>query len=386
MGGVMTSDRVRHTLRLVCCLLTFSAQSADSAAQSAADIEASARHGRFQQAFLQTRAVVLVAPSLDGITHVRTLFARNPQIQEAGVAMIGGLIDAARTEQDLLGAQSELRYFTKLVNFVICDPDALAALQARFLAAASKLILDTGIPVTFESNLLADWAGTAGTPLDKELERRIYRNTMANIAARNPRDTPSVLMADRLFGYLLREPEARAEAFATLEKVEWEARDLDGPLRLVYPELVKKRRAALGLPELNSPAQNENREFGSSLPSNWKPPASAGADQYGSAINFDTRGVEFGPWVRRFIAQIRRNWIIPDAARSLRGHVSVSFNVHKDGTVTDIVVALTSRIEALDLSSFNAIGASNPTLPLPPEYPEEKALFTVTFYYNETPG
>jgi len=28
---------------------------------------------------------------------------------------------------------------------------------------------------------------------------------------------------------------------------------------------------------------------------------------------------------------------------------------------------------------------SNPTEPLPPEYPEPKAFFTVTFYYNENP-
>ena len=38
--------------------------------------------------------------------------------------------------------------------------------------------------------------------------------------------------------------------------------------------------------------------------------------QFGPAIQFDTKGVEFGPWVRRFIAQIRRNWFIPYAAMS----------------------------------------------------------------------
>jgi hypothetical protein len=29
--------------------------------------------------------------------------------------------------------------------------------------------------------------------------------------------------------------------------------------------------------------------------------------------------------------------------------------------------------------------ASDPTTPLPPEYPDDKAFFTVTFYYNESP-
>ena len=35
--------------------------------------------------------------------------------------------------------------------------------------------------------------------------------------------------------------------------------------------------------------------------------------------------------------------------------------------------------------AFGALASSNPTQPLPPEYPVEKAFFTVTFFYNEQP-
>jgi TonB family protein len=70
---------------------------------------------------------------------------------------------------------------------------------------------------------------------------------------------------------------------------------------------------------------------------------------------------------------------------SLRGHVSVSFNVHKNGAITDVAVVAGSAIDAFNNSSFNAIAASNPTVPLPPEYPSDRAFITVTFYYNETP-
>ena len=31
-------------------------------------------------------------------------------------------------------------------------------------------------------------------------------------------------------------------------------------------------------------------------------------------IQFDAKGVEFGPWIRRFIAQLKRNWLIPTNA------------------------------------------------------------------------
>ena len=110
-----------------------------------------------------------------------------------------------------------------------------------------------------------------------------------------------------------------------------------------------------------------------------------GGGEFGSAIQFDTKGVEFGPWVRRFIAQIKRNWFIPYAAMSLTGRVVVTFNVHKDGRITEVTVVGGSGIDAFNNSSFNAITASNPTQALPPEYPSDHAFFTVTFYYNETP-
>ena len=103
-------------------------------------------------------------------------------------------------------------------------------------------------------------------------------------------------------------------------------------------------------------------------------------------INFDSKGVEFGPWIARFVAQVRRNWFIPMAAMSMKGRVVVTFNVHKDGRITDVTVARPSSIEAFTLSARNAILASNPTVPLPPEYPDSKAFFTVTFFFNESPG
>lgn len=110
-----------------------------------------------------------------------------------------------------------------------------------------------------------------------------------------------------------------------------------------------------------------------------------GSGDFGPSIQFDTKGVEFGPWLRRFIAQIRRNWFVPYAAMSLRGHVVLSFKVHKDGSITDLQVMKPSAIDAFTKSSFNAIKLSNPTVPLPLEFPDDNAPFVVTFYFNETP-
>ena len=114
-------------------------------------------------------------------------------------------------------------------------------------------------------------------------------------------------------------------------------------------------------------------------------PQGGAPDQNFPSIQFDSKGVEFGPWLRRFVAQIRRNWFIPYAAMTMKGHVVVTFFVHKDGRITELKVVRPSSIDAFTNSAFNALAASNPTVPLPPEYPDDRAFFTVTFYFNEDP-
>lgn len=103
----------------------------------------------------------------------------------------------------------------------------------------------------------------------------------------------------------------------------------------------------------------------------------------GSAIQFDTKGVDFGPWVRRFVQKVKRNWFVPEAAFTFRGRVVLQFNIHRDGHITDVVIAQPSTVDAFNRAAFNAILGSNPVDPLPAEYPDDKAFFTVTFYYNE---
>ena len=108
-------------------------------------------------------------------------------------------------------------------------------------------------------------------------------------------------------------------------------------------------------------------------------------ERFAPWIQFDTKGVEFGPWLRRFIAQIRRNWFIPYAALSMHGNVQLTFYVQRDGTMTGLTVRRPSAVDAFTNSAFNALKSSNPTRPLPTEYPDDQAFFTITFYFNESP-
>lgn len=102
-----------------------------------------------------------------------------------------------------------------------------------------------------------------------------------------------------------------------------------------------------------------------------------------AAIQFDSKGLDFGPWLRRFEARVRRNWYIPMAAMTLRGRVTITFYVHKNGALTELEIVKVSGVDSFDSSAFNALKLSNPVDPLPAGYPDDKALFTVTFLYNE---
>lgn len=107
-----------------------------------------------------------------------------------------------------------------------------------------------------------------------------------------------------------------------------------------------------------------------------------GQAEQDAQISFDSKGVDFGWWLRRFVAQVKSNWFIPQAAMILKGRVVITMNIHRNGAITDVTVIDGSGHAALDAAAVNALRGSNPTVALPPEYPEDKVLFTVTFLYN----
>jgi TonB family protein len=158
--------------------------------------------------------------------------------------------------------------------------------------------------------------------------------------------------------------------------------DSTSGLTLPRPETAKPQARGPSTGVLAEAIRNVQKYAGQEAFNN---PQGGAPDANFPSIQFDSKGVEFGPWLRRFVAQIRRNWFIPYAAMTMKGHVVVTFNVHKDGRITDLTVVKPSSVDAFTNSAFNALAASNPTLALPPEYPDDRAFFTVTFYFNESP-
>lgn len=110
-----------------------------------------------------------------------------------------------------------------------------------------------------------------------------------------------------------------------------------------------------------------------------------GLTEQSADIQFDSMGVDFGPWLRRFKNQVERNWLVPSAAMTFKGRVVIRFNVLRNGVIRDLEVLQPAPIPALTNAALNALRLSNPTAALPPEYPAEMVLFTVTFHYYEDP-
>ena len=106
-----------------------------------------------------------------------------------------------------------------------------------------------------------------------------------------------------------------------------------------------------------------------------------GQAELGPDIQFDSRGIDFGPWIRRFRAQVYSNWSVPRSAMQA-DRVVVQFDLYKNGRISNVRVVRPSSVQGFNIAARNAIQRSNPTLPLPVEYPVEPVEFTVTFFYD----
>ncbi len=100
----------------------------------------------------------------------------------------------------------------------------------------------------------------------------------------------------------------------------------------------------------------------------------------------DPMGVDFKPYLTRILASVRRNWyaVLPESARLgiVRGRVTIQFAVVRMGSVSKLVIAGASGVEALDRAAVAGISASNPFPPLPPEFRGDQIRLQFTFLYN----
>ncbi|HTS12439.1 MAG TPA: TonB C-terminal domain-containing protein [Candidatus Limnocylindrales bacterium] len=100
-----------------------------------------------------------------------------------------------------------------------------------------------------------------------------------------------------------------------------------------------------------------------------------------------TDGVDFGPYINRLIATVRRNWyaVMPESAyMGEKGIVTLTFRINQDGSVPapDPILERTSGREPLDNAAMSSIRMSNPFEPLPSQFKRPYIELRFIFFYN----
>ncbi len=114
-------------------------------------------------------------------------------------------------------------------------------------------------------------------------------------------------------------------------------------------------------------------------------PPSAGRAQSKLQLLSDPMGADFRPYLLEVLQTVRRNWwaVMPESARlGRRGTVALQFAIAKDGTVTKVVFASNSGVDALDRAAVSSISMSNPFPPLPTDYRGNVIRLQLTYAYN----
>jgi TonB family protein len=101
----------------------------------------------------------------------------------------------------------------------------------------------------------------------------------------------------------------------------------------------------------------------------------------------DTRGVDFGPYMRRLHVTVEDHWypLIPEIALPpvmKRGRVIIEFAIMKDGSIQGLRIVGTSGDGALDRAAYGALTNAVPLPKLPVEFSGDYLLIRAAFYYN----
>lgn len=109
----------------------------------------------------------------------------------------------------------------------------------------------------------------------------------------------------------------------------------------------------------------------------------AGGD---ASFAFDSGGFDLSEWAELVKQKVRSNWVIPTAAlMGMKGVVSISLVVERDGTISYAEVVTSASVVSLDSAALNALKSSNPLPPLPSGFPKANLPGRFTFYYNVYP-
>ena len=118
------------------------------------------------------------------------------------------------------------------------------------------------------------------------------------------------------------------------------------------------------------------------------PSGGSGPLQMGPQILSDTMGVDFSAYLRRVVADTRRNWdpLIPEEVRPplmKKGMVGIRFTILPGGQIGAMTLETGSGDVALDKAAWYAITSEGNFPPLPKEFHGPQLELRFGFFYNE---
>jgi TonB family protein len=101
----------------------------------------------------------------------------------------------------------------------------------------------------------------------------------------------------------------------------------------------------------------------------------------------DTRGVDFGPYMKRLHVTVEDHWfpLIPEVAlppMMKKGVVVIEFSIMKDGSIQGLTVVSSSGDTALDRAAYGALMNAVPLPRLPTEFSGNFLKIRAAFFYN----
>lgn len=110
----------------------------------------------------------------------------------------------------------------------------------------------------------------------------------------------------------------------------------------------------------------------------------------GAEVLSDTQGVDFGPYLRRILADIKRNWdpLIPNEAEAplfKQGETFIRFTINPDGSIGAMHLDGSTHDDAINRSCWGSITSEGQFPPLPAQFKGPNLELRIHYLVNRTP-
>jgi len=108
----------------------------------------------------------------------------------------------------------------------------------------------------------------------------------------------------------------------------------------------------------------------------------------GAEVLSDTQGVDFGPYLRRILGDIKRNWdpLIPPEAESplfKQGETYIRFTINPDGTIKEMHLDGSTHDDAINKSCWGSITSEGQFPPLPAQFKGPNLELRIHYLVNK---